>query len=170
MTPYSLADIKAKTDELTSYIGAPADLMPTFGYSRDFGYPHIEADAGGLLHYVVVERGEELERKTTSDLDELLYWIFAGVTFSMACRFEVKNRIKDKDSRRMMFEKQEELLGALSNAWRQKESEEHQRILEKHPFNDLAGLRAVYCGQLRQQGYAESEIDKLAYEKYPDNK
>ena len=152
MTLYSLAGIKNKTEELALRIAAPADLLPTYGHSRDFGYPHIEVEANGLLHYVIVERGEELERKTTHDLDELLYWIFASVTFSMAGKFEVKNRLKDKDSRRIMFEKQEELLGILSDAWRQKEREEHQRILERHPFDDWAGLRAIYCGQLRQQG------------------
>ncbi len=151
-------------------IDAPDDLLPTYGYSRDFGYPHIEVDANGLLHYVIVERGEELERKTTNELDELLYLIFASVTFSMAGKFEVKNRIEDKDSRRMMFAKQEELLCILSDAWRQKEKEEHQRILERCPFDDLAGLRAIYCGQLRQQGYTESDISKLAYEKYLKNK
>ena len=163
----SLQDIKDKTEKLALRIDAPADLLPTYGHSRDFGYPHIEVDSAGLMHYVVVERGQELERKTTSDLDQLLYWIFADVTFSMAGKFEVKNRIRDKDSRRMMFAKQEELLGILSNPWRQKEREEHQRILERHPFDDLAGLRAIYCGQLRQQGYTETEINKLAYDRYP---
>ncbi len=166
----SLQDIKDKTEELALRIEAPADLLPTYGHSRDFGYPHIEVDTAGLLHYVVVERGQEVERKTTNNLDELLYWIFTDVTFSIAGKFEVKNRIRDEDNRRIMFAKQEELLGILSDAWRQKEKEEHERILEKYPYDDLAGLRAMYCGQLRKQGYAETEINKLAYEKYPENK
>ena len=33
----------------------------------------------------------------------------------------------------------------------------------------MAGLRATFCGQLRKQGYSEIEIEKLAYDKYPQN-
>jgi hypothetical protein len=169
MIKYSLDDIKKKVDELAEIINAKTDLLPTYGYSKDFAYPHIEIDNFGRLHYVIIERGEELERKTTEKLDDLLYWIYTSVTFSMASDFELKNRIEDKDCRRLMFEKQEELLGQLNEKWRLKENTEHQNILKRHPFDDLAGLRATYCGQLRKQGLAETEIDKLAYSKYPEN-
>lgn len=165
----TLDDIKKKVEELAFKINAPSDLLPTYGYSKDFAYPHIEIDNVGFLHYVIVERGQELERKTTDKLEDLLYWIFTSVTFSMASDFELKNRIEDKDCRRIMFEKQEELLGQLNTNWRLKENNEHQNILKRHPFDDLAGLRATYCGQLRKQGLAETEIDKLAYAKYPEN-
>ena len=165
----TLDDIKKKVEELAVKINAPTDLLPTYGYTKDFAYPHIEVDKFGLLHYVIVERGQELERRTTEKLDNLLYWIFTNVTFSMACDYELKNRIEDKDCRRIIFDKQEELLGLLSNNWKQKEKAEHQSILKNHPFDDLASLRATYCGQLRQQGLSETEINKLACEKYPEN-
>ncbi len=169
MTTYSLDDIKKKVDELAEIINATNDLLPTYGYSKDFAYPHIEIDNFGLLHYVIIERGQELERKTTDQLDDLLYWIFADVTFSMAADYELKNRIEDKDCRRIMFDKQEEFLGKLNENWRLKEKAEHQSILKRHPFDDLAGLRATYCGQLRKLGLTETEIHKLAYAKYPEN-
>jgi len=165
---YSLEEIKEKVQELASKINAPTDLLPTFGYSKDFAYPHIEVDNLGLLHYVVIERGQELDRKTTNKLDDLLYWIFADVTFNMACDYELKNRIEDKDFRRIMFDKQEQLLGQLNDIWKQTENEEHIRILKTHPFDDLAGLRATYFGELRKQGFSEIEISKMAYEKYPE--
>jgi hypothetical protein len=168
MMKYSLEEIKEKVQELASKINAPTDLLPTFGYSKDFAYPHIEVDNLGLLHYVVIERGQELDRKTTNKLDDLLYWIFADVTFNMACDYELKNRIEDKDFRRIMFDKQEQLLGQLNDIWRQTENEEHIRILKTHPFDDLAGLRATYFGELRKQGFSEIEISKMAYEKYPE--
>jgi len=169
MKRLSLEEIKKAVDEFAARINPPANLLPTYGYSRDFAYPHIEVDSLGLLHFVVVERGQERDRKTTDNLDTLLYWIFSGITFSLACEYELKHRIEDKDCRRIMFDKQEELLGILSDTWRQKESEEHKKILKNSPFDDLAGLRATYCGQLRQQGYSEIEINKLAYAKYPEN-
>jgi hypothetical protein len=139
MTRLSLDDIKKKVDELAAKINAPTDLQPTYGYSRDFAYPHIEVDNVGLLHYVIIERGEELSRKTTDNLDMLLFWIFSNLTFSMACDYELNNRQEDKDFRRILFEKQEEILGQLSDTWRQKENEEHKRILKDHPYNDPAG-------------------------------
>ena len=169
MIKYSLGDIKKKVDELAEVINATTYLLLTYGYSKDFGYPHIEIDNFERLHYVIIERGEELERRTTNKLDDLLYWIFSSVTFSMASEFELKNRIEDKDCRRIIFEKQEELLGQLNKNWRLKENTEHQNILKRHPFDDLAGIRASYCGQLRKQGLAETEIDILAYAKYPEN-
>ena len=169
MTIFSLDDIKKKVDKLALKINVPVDSLPTYGYSRDFAYPHIEVDSIGLLHYVITERGQELDRKTTTNIDDLLYWIFADVTFTMANKFELKYRIEGQDNRRILFEKQEALLGILDDTWRQKEHEDHKQILKSYPFDDLAGLRATYCGQLRQQGYSEVEIDKLAYEKYPEN-
>lgn len=169
MTKLSLADIKEKVDELASKIDAPEDLLPTYGFSRDSACPHIEVGNSGSLHYVVVERGEILERRTTKILDDLLYWIFAMVTFEMASKYELENRIEDKDCRRIMFDKQEELLGILNEQWQKREHEEHKRILEKYPFDDLAGLRATYSGELREKGYSETEINRLAYEKFPAN-
>ncbi len=154
---------------MAEIIRVPTNLLPSYGYSNDGAHPHIEVDNFGRLHYVIIERAEELERKTTDKLDDLLYWIFSSVTFSLACDFELKNRIEDKDCRRILFEKQEELLGQLNENWRLKEIAEHQEMLKKHPFDDLAGLRATYCGQLRKQGVAETEINKLAYTKYPQN-
>ena len=79
MTRLSLDDIKRKVDELSAKINAPTDLQPNYGYSRDFAYPHIEVDNLGLLHYVIVERGEELTRKTTDNFDTLLFWIFSDL-------------------------------------------------------------------------------------------
>ncbi len=137
MTIYSLERIKSRVESLGSIINAPEYLLPTYGHSKDFGHPHIEIDPSGLLHYVIMERGKELERKSTDDVDELLYWVFSGITFSIACSFELRHRIPFRDVRRHIFEKQEQLLGELNPTWKQKESDDHQRILEHHPFNDL---------------------------------
>jgi hypothetical protein len=142
----SLAGLEKIVDELAAKIEAPASLLPTYGYSLDGAHPHIEVTHGEannretdhacMWHYVTVERGQELERKTTSDLDELLYLIFASVTFSMAVKYEGKHRVSGQDFRRIMFQKQEELLGELNENWQRREEEEHRLILEKHPFDD----------------------------------
>ena len=149
---------------------APLNSLPTYGYSRDNAYPHVEIDKFGLLHYVVIERGKETERRTTKNLDELLYWIFQSITFSIASKYELNNRIEAQDCRRLMFSKQLGLLKLINSDWAIKRENELSVILQSHPFDDLASLRATYCGQLRKQGFSDSDIDKLAYEKFPFSK
>jgi hypothetical protein len=164
----TVTEIQNIVNQLAERINAPKYLLPTFSSPIGDATPNIEVDNLGLYNYVISERGEEYERKITSDLNDLLYWIFASVTFSMACDYELKNRIDEKDFRRIMFAKQEDLLGVLNKDWKEKERKGHQSILNNNPFDDLAGLRATYCGELREKGLSESEIQKIAYEKYPE--
>ncbi|EMQ93816.1 hypothetical protein D778_01403 [Xanthomarina gelatinilytica] len=164
----TLTEIQNLAKELASKINAPTNLLPTFSTPIGDATPNVEVDNSGLYHFVISERGTEYERKITSDINDLMYWIFSGVTFSMACDYELKNRIEDKDSRRIMFAKQEELLGRLNKDWEERERRKHKSILINNPFDDLAGLRATYFGELRAKGLPESEIERLAYEKYPE--
>lgn len=163
----TVTEIQNIVNQLAERINAPTSLLPTFSTPIGDATPNIEVDSLGLYNYVISERGNEYKRNITSDLNDLLYWIFADVTSSMSSDFELKNRIEEKDCRRIMFTKQEELLGLLNKEWEEKEKKEHKSILNNNPFDDVAGLRATYCGELRAKGISESEIDKLAYEKYP---
>ena len=74
------------------------------GHTEDFARPHVEV-VGPLLHYVVVERGQELLRESFQELEEeLLFRVFKDVTFQMAATFELRNRRPSEDSRRLLFE------------------------------------------------------------------
>ena len=132
----TLSDIKEQVETLGERINAPQHLYPTYGRSEDGARPHIEIDDSGNLHFVIVERGQELERQTTTVPNDLLFWIFEGITFSMACAFELANRRHNKDFRRILFSKQEALLGCLNANWQEKEQTNHNLILAKHPFSD----------------------------------
>jgi hypothetical protein len=110
-------------------------VLPTFGRSQDSARPHIEVDGAGY-HFVVVERGQELERFTTRDLDALLFRIFNSVTFELAADYESAHRQPNKDCRRLMFSHQEELLGKLSPEWAAREADSHAAILRDNPFVD----------------------------------
>jgi hypothetical protein len=59
-----LLDIEKRVRDLARQVGAPDRLLPTFGHSEDSARLHVEVDDVGL-HYVVVERGKEVERNTT---------------------------------------------------------------------------------------------------------
>ncbi len=162
----TLEDIKKLVGGLAEKIGAPHQLLPTYGYSIDGAHPHIEVDRYGL-YYVVVERGRELKRDFAADTDDLLYRIFAGVTFSMAVDFEVKHRIETEDFRRQMFQKQEDLLGILNEKWRDRQNKEHQRILRSHPFDDQSNVRVEFAVSLRSEGVSPEEAWAEACKKYP---
>jgi hypothetical protein len=123
-----LPEIRARVRELVDQVGAPPGDPVSYGGSRQDGTPHIEV--GSRYHFVV------FERRTTDDLDELLYWIFDGVTFSMASNFEVKHRRPGEDSRRQLFAKQIEFLERLSPEWAARQDAEHAEILSRHPFVD----------------------------------
>ncbi len=85
---------------------------------------------------MVVERGEELERRTSTELDDLLYAVFRHVTWSMASDFELRNRDQGKDPRRLLFRQQISLLFALDESWGERRRQEIERTLQNHPFAD----------------------------------
>jgi hypothetical protein len=131
----ALPQIKTEVDRLAAKIGAVGYVLPTYGHTEDGARPHIEVDERGY-HYVVVERGEELKRVTTAVLDELLYHVFQSVSFELACDYELHHRIPQQDFRRLLFQRQVELLSLLSAQWAERRAAEHRRILEAHPFAD----------------------------------
>jgi hypothetical protein len=139
MPRVTLLDVETQVRELARRIDAPDSALPTFGRSEDGARPHIEIDASGRLHYVVVERGQESERLPFIELDALLCRIFEGVTFQLAVDFEFTHRDAAKDCRRVLFSKQMELLRRLSPAWAAREAARHAEILERHPFRDRTG-------------------------------
>jgi hypothetical protein len=132
----SLDHIERSVRELAQTIHAPDWMLPTFGHSEDGARPHLEIDPSGRMHYVVVERGNELERRTFVELDELMFHVFSEVSFSLAGPFELAHRDPRQDCRRLIFAKQLELLGALSSAWAEREAAVHVGILARAPFVD----------------------------------
>jgi len=113
---YSLATLQTWIEAIAEHIQAPTHLLPTYGRSEDFARPHLEVNAAGL-HFVVVERGQEQMRRTTQELDELLYWVFEGVTSSMAWDYELQHRIPNQDHRILSFQYKVKLLSKLNADW-----------------------------------------------------
>ena len=119
----SLANIQHEVTPLAQKIQAPLSMLPTFGATEDFARPHIEVDACGY-HVVVVERGEEQERRTTFDYLELLYWIFCHITFEMALPSPSWNR------------KQIELLKMIHPDFAARRQLEREQSLHSPPLKD----------------------------------
>jgi hypothetical protein len=161
-----LPEIKVEIERLAKLIDAHDSELPTYGASEQSGRPHIEVDNHGY-HYVVAERGHELSRLTTQELDRLLYAAFKSVTSQLSFKYEVRHRVEEQDSRRAAFQRQIALLSALPNNWAERRSTEISEILQDHPFDDNSGPRATLSRQLREQGLSPEEIWQIAREKYP---
>jgi hypothetical protein len=129
-----LKQIQDIVNSTATQIGAEPESLPTYGLSQDFRRPHIEVDIA--YHWIVKERGQVLEWRTTRDLDQLLYWVFSAATFGMACKFEVANRRAGQDFRRLLFARQLELLGSIRADWRTTRLRELQNVLSTSPFSD----------------------------------
>ncbi len=132
----TLIEVEKIIKNLADNINAPKNLLPSFDLPHGDGTPYIEIDNFGNYYFIISERGVECERKRSQNLDELLYWIFDSITFSIACDYEIRNRIEKQDFRRILFAKQEELLSILNKDWEEKKRKEHIFILRTNPFDD----------------------------------
>ena len=161
-----LPQIERQVRSIAARIGAPDDLLPTFGRTRDGAHPNVEVNETGY-HFVVVERGEELERATFADVDGLLEKIFRSVTFSMAMNHRSGLRMSGRDPRRAMFARQVQLLAILSPEWADREARDHQAILARHPFDDSVEARADLTADLRAQGQSDEDAWRNACLAFP---
>ena len=133
--PNPMESIELIVNKLAARIDAPPSLMPTYGWSEGTGRPHIEVH-GNIYNWVVTERGTEIERRVTADLDKLLFWIFSSITSSMASKYELEHRMSGVDSRRLIFKRKLDLIRQLNSAWCEEGRREIELILLKCPFND----------------------------------
>ena len=129
----SIHELKEIVNSYASKIGAPSKYLPTYEEPRGDGHPCIKLDY--LVYQIVyVERGKELDRKTSFNLDDLLYDVFSDVTALMAMDYEVENRVSNKDPRILLFKKQIEFLGKLSEDFKTKGKKEIKDIEKRFPY------------------------------------
>lgn len=120
------ADIEAEIARLAQRLDGVGD-MPL---------PRVEVDDAGY-HVVVPAGANETLRDTTTDFDELLYWVFAGVTHQLA--FARGRGADGADPRRAAFAHQLDLLARLGPDMAARRAAEIARILESAPYRDVPG-------------------------------
>jgi hypothetical protein len=104
---------------------------------EDVGVPHVEFH-DGEYHYIVTERGLDLERRSTADRREILYWMLYDLTFWMGVAFEFKSRIEGPDVRRKIFAHQLELMKRADQQFADRLEIQIAETLSRNPFNDHA--------------------------------
>ena len=116
-----------------------ARLAGRLGEGTGVALPAVEVDDDGY-HVIVQASAHERLRDTTTDFDELLYWVFAGLTHQLA--FAQARPRDGADPRRAAFARQLELLARLDPGMAARRAAELGRILESAPYRDApAGLR-----------------------------
>lgn len=123
--------------------------LPTYGASDDDGRPHVEV-FGGRLHWVVKERGVEGERIVLRDVEDAVFKIMSDAAFAQACTWELEHRIEGQDFRRLLFDKQCQLMARVRGDWEARQRILHAKILKDHPFQDgrSASVALGRCMQL----------------------
>lgn len=134
-TMQTLSALKSSYLEIAQRLHAPIEYVRFAESPQHDGSPHIESNGNGFA-YVITERGEEYERKTTTYEDDILYWLVRDLTREMASRFELEHRQANADSRRMFFQKHIELIGTIDRGWENRLKTEYDTVLEQHPFRD----------------------------------
>ncbi|HEY0167345.1 MAG TPA: Imm63 family immunity protein [Jatrophihabitans sp.] len=109
--------LEAEISRLADLIGATGYDVVGFNPHIDAACPYIEIGDDGQLHWIVKERGQLFEHRTTRDPDELLYWSFETTTSSLARYWEARHRDESQDFRVGLWAKQAELLHRLNPAW-----------------------------------------------------
>jgi hypothetical protein len=115
MPAISIDEIREIVTEYCRQINASEYVIrnAVLDHTTHFADPHIEIH-GEEYHYVSVERGKEILRKTTKVLDELLYWIMEGITSGMASTHAARQRLPDGGFFEARKEKQLELLRQIN--------------------------------------------------------
>ena len=106
-----LHQLECKVRQYTSIIHAPEEYIPTFGYSKNSGLPHIEFK-NEAYYFIVLENKKELSKKMTSDPDELLFLIMNNISLSMASDRVFKDS-KIKSLKKRLFQAQENILSKI---------------------------------------------------------
>ncbi len=104
---------------------SPQDGAGNFCFSDSQGY-----------HFCEIERGVIRREILTQSLFEITFLALEDDVFWMSVNYEVKNRIPNQDSRRLMFSKRLQMYSVVGPEYAAKAAREIQETLEKAPFQD----------------------------------
>ena len=136
-----LGILKSKIYKLGSKLGLSndSDLYPLFSNDE-----HVFSDGVSVYsdesgyHYIETERGKPVKKIDCNSIEDILYYIFEDITFSLALNYELEHRRANEDSRRLLFDKQLKLLNRISADYANKYQCEIDEILKKHPYKDIS--------------------------------
>lgn len=131
----SINDIRNAVNRYGMQLGIPSDTLKVFDSPQEDGTPYIQIK-GDIFLYVIEERGCIFEKRETSDINTLLYWLMDDVVCAIASEYELNHREPYRDSRRILFSKELQLMKALEWSWYLQKKNEVENTLLNSPYND----------------------------------
>ncbi len=119
-----ISEIQSEVFRLGSKVNAPYNDLIVITEPSSYGKPYLNISQDSY-EYIYSERGYEFSRKSTKDIDELLYWIIYPVVHQMSVEYELAHRVNEtEDCRKVIFPKLLEYLGKINPAWAEKAEKE----------------------------------------------
>jgi hypothetical protein len=128
----SLVEIEQIIDKLARQIDAPSHAMPTYDNSRNDGTPNIEV-GDSFYYYRALDRDTVSLNRQTDNMARLLYWVFEGITSTMASDYVRERRSSENSSRTARFEYQLMLLDKINHEWKELREKEIEEIIKNSP-------------------------------------
>lgn len=127
------AALAAEMRKRAVVIETPLAKLPPFS-PQDAAVPFVKV-SDGVLHWIVVERGEVLQHRETRDVHEWLYWVFNAVARDSASRWELTHRIEHVEFRLPRFCRHLELLARLDEGWADDTLASYWKTFESSPYD-----------------------------------
>ena len=162
----TIEDVQKTVRKLGAKIQAPKDLLTVPSKPIDDGSSYLEI-IQDEFHYISQERGLVVNRRITTKLDELLYWIIREVALVMAIEFEKEHRDPKIDHRRLIFEHTVYLLKKFDAKWASQEQEIVAETVKSTPFDDCINRRVELCKKYIVEGFSPEEAYEKACLEYP---
>lgn len=90
--------------------------------------PYLEIH-GKEYHFIINERGTEIERKVTFSDDEILYWFVECGVVGLASKYAALKSTPEKEFRDIYFRKQYSLMLSIKAEWATRKRKEFTEIL-----------------------------------------
>ncbi|OSZ81752.1 hypothetical protein CAP35_00350 [Chitinophagaceae bacterium IBVUCB1] len=114
---------------MAKLIDAPLSLLPLVDNENVEGqYIIIEGKYFQTFRLITKERGQILDFKIATNLQDLMYYVFKTVTFSMAINLEQGSLKTDGDFRKRLLIKQLDLLKVLSKEFHDRFNQEKNKL------------------------------------------
>jgi len=129
--------LKEKAIEILSRIPDFHEAALTIEFRRTLMdcVPFIEAKDDSYV-YLYYERGQCIEKRETRNVDEALFWIFESYISVRSIDYELHNRIRYVDHRRLRFKKQDMLFSLIGEPYYSMNKRRISEVLKSHPYND----------------------------------
>ncbi|MGW8393130.1 Imm63 family immunity protein [Pseudoduganella sp. HUAS MS19] len=115
--------------------GIPSKYLQIFGCSPQDGRAHIEI-AQDEYRYVVEERGFRFSVRSTSELEELLFWVLDEAAARFSYDSELANRNSDQDPRRVAFQLRIQVMRRIKEEWGKRTAAYVENTVRNSPYLD----------------------------------